>query len=190
MIEYIRIYNAIKKSLIGERISRGNKFIKFFLSLLIVAGLASIVYNIRLLKITFISPSVPLLISFAPGLILSPVLKNQLNRIDGRIAQPFLHYLFHCITTGSLLLSFFLHLNLKFASTSLNQSKISILEKVSYTDKNGNNTKYFKATFRGFEKDFILIKQNESEFNSSKNLIINTKTGLFGYEIIESWKPS
>jgi len=187
-VEYFSLYNSIKKNLVGERVSKGNKKLDFLVSLLIIIGVISIIYDLQILKNTFISSTIPLILFFVPGIILTPLLKNKLNNIDGRKGHTILHYFLHCITSGTLILTSFLYLNKEYTDDSINKTSIPIIERINYTDEKGKNTKYFKAAYKGLENKYILKKENESLFEHSNSINIFTKTGLFGYEILDSWK--
>ncbi len=187
-LEYFSLYNSIKKNLVGERVSKGNKKLDFLISLLIIIGVILIIYDIQLLENTVISSTILLIFFFVPGIILTPLLKNKLNNIDGRKGHTILHYFLHCITSGSFILTAFLYLNKEYTDDSINETRIPITERINYTDEKGKNTKYFKATYMGFENKYILKKENESLFEHSNSIKIFTKIGLFGYEILDSWR--
>ncbi|HBS88001.1 MAG: hypothetical protein A2W91_10215 [Bacteroidetes bacterium GWF2_38_335] len=129
---------------------------------IIIAGVYLLVSSVFLYRYTVIPGYLILVLLLTPGLLLTPVFINKVNKITGQKTHWAMQYVLHTISSGSLVLFIFLAINFLSAQNKSTHSYVAddiktiagshgqSDKQISYTViKNGEIEKtipYFKAT--------------------------------------------
>ena len=180
----------LRKTLVKERVSKGNKKQDTLITVLFFLGLILLKWEIFIYRRTIIELKIPLLIWLIPGIFLTPLLYDKFNKIDGRRAHWILHYVAHTCTTGAFLLFGFMATNYYFADNQTIDKRFEILKKGSLADSKGNRDKrkpYVEIDYNGFEKQIVFKYPDTEKIDSAKYVNLTVKKGLLGFDILESY---
>jgi hypothetical protein len=168
----------------------GDKKLDFLLKTLFFVGLILLVWQIFIYRRTIIDLNIPLFICFTPGLILTPLFFKKLNYIDGTRGHWTLHYLFHTITVGGIILFCFMSSNFYLANNVSVQSKFKIIDRGSLPGRKRHRDErspYVIINYNGMNKQLIFSYEKMDEVMAAKYLLLKVKKGLWGFDILDEY---
>ena len=175
---------------VGDRVSDGNKKLDNLVKVLFILGLISLVFEIILYRKTIIELKIPLIIWLTPGIILTPLLYNRMNDIDGMKAHWTMHYILHTCMTGAFILYAFMATNYYLATDYAETKTFKVIEKGSLPGSKNNRSErqpYVMINYEGMEKQLIFSYPETTKINSAKTATLRVKKGLWGYDILENY---
>ncbi|MBN2395039.1 MAG: hypothetical protein JXC36_01090 [Candidatus Atribacteria bacterium] len=193
MIDYhIRkgLEGILKKTLVKERVSKGNKKLDALITILFFVGLILLFWEVFIYRRTIIELKIPLLIWLTPGVFLTPLLYDTFNKIDGMKAHWTLHYVAHTCMTGAFLLFGFMASNYYFADNHTVDKRFEIIKKGSLPGSKGHRDErepYVEIDYNGFEKQIVFQYSDTEKINSAKYVNLTVKKGLLGFDILERY---
>ncbi len=183
--------NRKRIRLVGEKVSNGNEKLDKIIGFLFILGLSLLVWEIFIYRKTIIDLKIPLLIWLLPGIIMTPLLYDKMNNIDGMKAHWTLHYLLHTGMTGAFILFLFMATNFYLADSSLVKKQFEIIEKGSLPGSKGHRNErkpYVVINYEGLEKELIFSYSQIEKVNDSRYANLYVKKGLWGFDILEEYK--
>jgi hypothetical protein len=175
---------------IGERVSNGNKKLDNLVKILFVMGLISLVFEIILYRKTIIELKIPLIIWLTPGILLTPLLYNRMNNIDGMKAHWTMHYVLHTCMTGAFILYAFMATNYYLANDSIETKSFKVIGTGSLPGPKYHRSErepYVLINYEGMEKQLVFSYPETAKINSAQTATLRIKKGLWGYDILESY---
>lgn len=159
-------------------------------SALFLVSLGLIIWEIFLYRSTIIDVKILLIIFFLPGIILTPIFYNLLNKIEGAVGHWILHYLLHTVIVGGILIFSFMSLNYYAADEFTKTESFMIKKKDSLVGRKGHRNErkpYAMIDYHGFEKQIIFNHSYESQMETSKRVVLITRDGFLGFPILDDY---
>jgi hypothetical protein len=185
------IEGFLKKHLIKERVSEGNKKLDNLIGFLFIFGIVLLTWEVFIYRRTIIELKIPLLIWLTPGLFLTPLFFNKMNNIDGMKAHWILHYVLHTIMTGGFILFCFMASNFYLAGNTIVDEKFEVIKRGSLSGSKGHRDErkpYVVINYKGIEKQLIFSNPQMEKVMSAKSAKLSVRKGLFGFDIIEKYE--
>ncbi|RKD87765.1 hypothetical protein [Mangrovibacterium diazotrophicum] len=179
-----------KKTLVKERRPNGNKKLEALFSILFFLGLILLYWEILIYRRTIIEIKIPLLIWLTPGILLTPLLYDKFNKIDGMRAHWLLHYVAHTCMTGAFLLFGFMASNYYFADNQTVDKRFEIVRKGSLPGPKGHRSKrepYVEIVYKGFEKQLVFKYSDTKKIDAAQYVNLTVKKGVWGFDILERY---
>jgi len=150
-------------------------------------GIGLLVWNAILYDRTMIPSALVWIIILIPGLPMTTLFSRQINTIARKEMHILLHYVLHTCTTGSIIAFAFLATNFYFASKNSSIKRVEILGLDSRDGGKGRGkrTPYVLIKYDDLEKSYLLTEFEVKCVKGRKDMIIETRHGLLGYDVIE-----
>lgn len=176
------------KELSSNKSTKQEKFI-FFLFLL---GLVLLIWEVSIYRRTIIAFNIPLIIFIIPGVFLTLVFYEKLNKIQDINIHFLIHYFFHSFTSGSFILFLFMSSNFYFAGNQTTEKTFEIIHKGSMAAGKGRQfierIPYVVIHYEGIEKQLIFSYSETDKIHSSSKVHLTIRQGLWGFDILEKYE--
>lgn len=169
---------------------KGIPFWDMVVSVLFLVSIGLLVWEIHLYRRTIIDVKILLIIFFSPGIILTPIFYNLLNKIEGAVGHWALHYILHSVVVGGILIFSLMSLNYYAADEFTKTESFIIKKKDSLPGSKGHRNErkpYAIIDYHGFEKQIIFDHSYERQMETSKRVILITKEGFLGFPILDDY---
>lgn len=175
-----------------ERSSNKSTKQEKFISFLFILGLVLLVWEIFIYRRTIIAFNIPLIIFIIPGVFLTPVFYEKLNKIQGMNLHFLTHYFLHSFTSGSFILFLFMSSNFYFAENYTTEKRLEIISKGSLAAGKGRpvykRQPYVMVHYGKVEKQLIFSYSDTDKINSASKVHLTARKGLWGFDVLESYE--
>lgn len=181
----------VRFSLIGQRVSSGNKKLDKLVGFLFILGLILLYLEILIFRETIIDLTIPLIIWLTPGVVMTPLLYGKMNNIDGMKAHWSLHYVLHTCMTGAFILYFFMASNFYLADNQIEKKSFKIIRTGSLPGPKGSRNErepYVFINYEGLEKQLLFSFNVTDKINSAKEVELSVRKGFFGFDILDKYE--
>lgn len=168
-------------SLIGPKISDGDRLLDKIITGLFLLGMILTVLGFFYTRKTIIELKILLIIFFSPGVILTPIFYNLLNKIDGRKGHWVLHYLLHTIIVGGLILYLFMATNFYKASDYFSQQTYDVIGVGGFKR---NQTEHVIIKYENQERKIYVPKVDPNIVRNARKVSITMREGFWNYKVI------
>jgi hypothetical protein len=164
---------------------------KLILNFLFFLGLVLLFFEIKIYRKTVIDYKTPFLLMVLIGFIISFFNKDFL-KINFEIQSLFYRFIFNIVTFGGITSYTFMALNYYSPDTYIRENKFQIINKTSISGSKYHRNErkpLVSINYFGKEKELIFSYEETKRINDSDSIILHTKKGNLGYDIIVNLFP-